>query len=103
MDGVGHGRRVTSLHNNDYGSIGHSLGVMNAYAAFAGHISGDRSISTTSAESTDGVAIGGVVQQQRLQPVYDYYSRSGNYGTVRYFLNIILWLVPMKNLGLKGN
>uniref|UniRef100_A0A915NCK7 SH3 domain-containing protein n=2 Tax=Meloidogyne incognita group TaxID=654580 RepID=A0A915NCK7_MELJA len=82
LDGVGHGRRVTSLHNNDYGSIGHSLGVMNAYAAFAGHISGDRSISTTSAESTDGVAIGGVVQQQRLQPVYDYYSRSGNYGTL---------------------
>ncbi|KAL7079419.1 hypothetical protein ACQ4LE_001442 [Meloidogyne hapla] len=81
LDGVGHGRRAP-LNNNDYGSIGHSLGVMNAYAAFAGHVSADRSLSAASAESSDGVGIGGVVQQQRLKPVYDYYSRSGNYGTL---------------------
>jgi hypothetical protein len=73
------------LNNNDYGSIGHSLGVMHAYAAFAGHVSADRSLSTASAEGIDGVgslATCGPGQLQRLQPIYDYYSRPGNYGTV---------------------
>lgn len=78
LDCVGHGRRAPPLQNNDYGSIGHSA-VMNAYAAFTGHISAERPES--SAETADYGRFGGPGHQQRT---YECYSRSSNnYGTVR--------------------